>query len=178
MDGLRLLQRSSAVALLCVCAGCATWHSMDRQEKGTAAGATGGALAGAVVGGPVGAAVGAGIGGYAGHYETKPGGVAANVGKDDQREHAASVARDRDAAGRGATSAPARGNGTNAMTGDTALVRSVQQALNDKGFHAGTADGQWGPSTEEAVRQFQKANGLPQTGGLDQRTLATLGVNH
>ena len=177
MNPTRLLLRSGAVALLSICAGCATWHDMDHQEKGTAAGATGGALAGAAVGGPIGAAVGAGIGGYAGHYETQPGGIAANVGNDDRREHAGTVARDRDTTSRNGTAATARANGANAMTSDTGLVRSVQQALNDQGFRAGTADGRWGPSTEDALRQFQRAKGLPQTGDLDQRTLSALGVN-
>ena len=68
---------SAALALVVVLAGCSTWNSLDRQEKGTAVGATGGAVVGAAVGGPVGAAVGAGVGGYAGRYETEPGGLAA-----------------------------------------------------------------------------------------------------
>ncbi|HVO89354.1 MAG TPA: peptidoglycan-binding domain-containing protein [Casimicrobiaceae bacterium] len=60
---------ASALAAASLLAGCATWHDMDRSEKGTAVGATGGAIVGAAVGGPIGAAVGAGVGGYTGHYE-------------------------------------------------------------------------------------------------------------
>jgi len=72
----QIVRRASALALVSLLAGCATWNSMDRREKGTATGATGGALVGAAVGGPIGAVVGAGVGGYAGHYETEPGGLA------------------------------------------------------------------------------------------------------
>jgi len=59
---------------------------------------------------------------------------------------------------------------------DSTLVRTVQQALNDKGYNAGSIDGQWGPTTEDAVRRFQQASGLPQTGELERSTLAALGV--
>jgi hypothetical protein len=57
------------------------------------------------------------------------------------------------------------------------LVRSAQQALKQKGFDAGAVDGQMGPSTEGALRKFQQAQGLPQSGNLDQQTLSALGVN-
>lgn len=57
------------------------------------------------------------------------------------------------------------------------LVRSAQQALKQKGFDAGAVDGQMGPSTEGALRKFQQAQGLPQSGDLDQQTLSALGVN-
>ncbi len=59
---------------------------------------------------------------------------------------------------------------------DPTTVRSVQQSLNDKGYNAGPIDGQWGPSTEDAVRRFQQDSGLPQTGELEGSTLAALGV--
>ena len=136
---------SAAVALAVLLGGCSTWNSMDRQEKGTAVGATGGAVVGAAVGGPIGAAVGAGVGGYAGHYETEPGGLAAG------------------------------GAGSRARYGSD-TVRSVQQALNDRGYDAGPADGQMGPGTTDALLRFQQAQGLPQTGQPDSRTQAALGV--
>jgi len=59
---------------------------------------------------------------------------------------------------------------------DSTLVRNVQQALNNRGYNAGAVDGQWGPSTEDAVRRFQQASGLPQTGELQHSTLVALGV--
>jgi hypothetical protein len=59
---------------------------------------------------------------------------------------------------------------------ESGLVRNVQQSLNDKGYNAGPTDGQWGPATEDAVRRFQRASGLPETGQLEQSTLSALGV--
>ncbi|HZQ59934.1 MAG TPA: peptidoglycan-binding domain-containing protein [Casimicrobiaceae bacterium] len=155
------LLKAGAVALLSVCAGCATWNSMDRNEKGTATGATGGALIGAAVGGPVGALVGAGAGGYAGYYETQPGGIAAKSNAYVNDHGAASNAQR---------------TGAN-VAANSEVVRDAQRALNDRGFNAGEIDGRWGPNTEQAVLAFQRQNGLPQTGTLDERTLATLGVN-
>jgi len=144
------------VGLLSVCAGCATWDSMDRQEKGTATGAAGGALVGAAVGGPVGAVVGAGVGGYAGHYETEPGGIAAapngNVAMNDANSRGAVYAANGD------------------------VVSDAQRALNERGFNAGAVDGVWGPNTQQAVVAFQRSDGLPATGNLDDRTLNALGV--
>jgi peptidoglycan hydrolase-like protein with peptidoglycan-binding domain len=55
-------------------------------------------------------------------------------------------------------------------------VRSVQQALKQKGYDVGSVDGQMGPNTENALRQFQRAQGISQTGNLDQQTLSALGV--
>lgn len=142
-----LMVRAGAIALVALSAGCATWNEMDRSERGTATGATGGALVGAAVGGPVGAAIGAGVGGYVGHHQGLP------PARSD-----ANVVRSANA------------------SADAALVRSVQQSLNRRGFDAGPVDGQWGPSTENALRDFQRSNGLAQTGNLDDRTLSALGV--
>ena len=60
---------------------------------------------------------------------------------------------------------------------DPAVVRSVQQALNDKGYNAGYVEGQWGHATKDAVRRFQQATGLAQSGELEQSTLSALGVS-
>lgn len=57
------------------------------------------------------------------------------------------------------------------------VVRSVQQALKQKGYDVGSVDGQMGPNTENALRQFQQAQGISQTGNLDQQTLSALGVS-
>jgi hypothetical protein len=73
------------------------------------------------------------------------------------------------------TASPQPGS-PSAETRNPTLVRSVQQALKDKGFDAGAADGAWGPSTEKALRDFQQARGLPESGSLDPQTLAMLGV--
>ena len=66
--------------------------------------------------------------------------------------------------------------GTAGAQSNPALVRSVQQALKDKGHDAGAIDGQMGPSTESALRSFQQAQGLPPSGTLDQQTLSALNV--
>jgi peptidoglycan hydrolase-like protein with peptidoglycan-binding domain len=60
---------------------------------------------------------------------------------------------------------------------DPTLVRNVQQALNDKGYNAGAVDGQWGPSTQDALTRFQQAAGVAQTGAPDGPTLTALGVS-
>jgi len=163
MSKSKILGQASAVAPVSLLAGCATWHSMDRQEKGTATGAAGGALVGAAVGGPVGAVVGAGVGGYAGHYETEPGGIAGPNANASTNPNA---------------SANVSANATNATAqASSPVVRSAQQALDDRGYDVGTVDGIYGPSTRDAVVRFQQAQGLSQTGTLDAQTLSALGVS-
>jgi len=144
MKSSSILRTATAVALVSALAGCSTWHSMDREEKGTTVGAGGGALVGAAVGGPVGALVGAGVGAYAGHYE--------------------------------ADKLPLGSNTTSAPEQRADMVRSAQIALADRGFRTGPADGVWGPSTEDALRRFQRAQGLAQTGSLDRETRMALGI--
>jgi peptidoglycan hydrolase-like protein with peptidoglycan-binding domain len=56
-------------------------------------------------------------------------------------------------------------------------VKSIQQALKDKGHDPGTIDGVMGPKTHAALREFQKAEGLQPTGRPTQETLAKLGVS-
>ncbi len=43
-------------------------------------------------------------------------------------------------------------------------LTSLQEALNAQGFDCGKPDGQLGPATRQAVRQFQRAKGLPADG--------------
>ena len=117
------------------------------HSEGTAAGAVGGAVAGAVVAGPVGAVVGGVGGAYVGHETT--GKVATTT-----------------------TPPPPLGAAYDAST-----IRSVQQALNDRGYNAGPVDGQWGAATRDAVKRFQQVTGLPATGELGRPTLAALGVS-
>jgi peptidoglycan hydrolase-like protein with peptidoglycan-binding domain len=57
-----------------------------------------------------------------------------------------------------------------------ALVRSVQESLRERGYYVGDVDGQWGPKTEDAVRNFQNANGIPSDGRLSTPTIAALGL--
>jgi Putative peptidoglycan binding domain len=146
MRTLNIANGVTAFVIVAALAGCETWHGMDKTE-GTALGAGGGAVAGAVVAGPAGAVVGGVGGAFAGHEV---------AGKDQTaRSSTSSIASTRY---------------------DPTLVRDVQQALNDKGYSAGPVDGQYGPSTENAVRRFQQASGLAQTGELESSTLSALGV--
>lgn len=53
-------------------------------------------------------------------------------------------------------------------------VRYMQQALIGLGFLNGTADGAYGPKTEEAVRKYQKAYGLGVDGSAGINTMTSL----
>jgi osmotically-inducible protein OsmY len=55
-------------------------------------------------------------------------------------------------------------------------IKTVQQALKDKGYDSGEVDGVIGSQTRAAVRKFQKDYDLPVTGRLDDETLEKLGV--
>ena len=59
------------------------------------------------------------------------------------------------------------------FTGSEA-VRTVQRRLKELGFYKGSADGDFGPATEEAVKAFQKANGLTPDGKVGEKTLAKM----
>jgi peptidoglycan hydrolase-like protein with peptidoglycan-binding domain len=65
--------------------------------------------------------------------------------------------------------------GMDAKAGKADVV-SMQQALKDKGFDPGPADGRMGPRTRAALRDFQKKEGLNPTGRWDHETGAKLGV--
>lgn len=56
-------------------------------------------------------------------------------------------------------------------------VSQIQQMLNKKDYSALSVDGIWGPETAEALRNFQRRNGIHANGHLTQQTLAKLGVN-
>ena len=56
--------------------------------------------------------------------------------------------------------------------------RAIQTMLNTGGFDAGTPDGVWGPGSQAAMRRFQAANDLPETGAPDRQTLEALGVGN
>ncbi|GEM_PF-1082589 len=64
--------------------------------------------------------------------------------------------------------------GTTARNLNQSQVRELQNLLNDKGFKAGQADGVLGPKTRQAISQFQKSEGLTQTGQPDEKTLRAL----
>ncbi|HPJ02125.1 MAG TPA: peptidoglycan-binding protein [Candidatus Limiplasma sp.] len=53
-------------------------------------------------------------------------------------------------------------------------VTAVQQRLLELGFYSGEIDGQFGNGTEEAVRLFQRQNGLDVDGIIGSQTLAAV----
>ena len=140
----------AAIAIVVALGGCSSWQRTDK-ETGTAAGAAGGAVAGAVVGGPVGAVVG-GVGGAVVGHETT--GYPPSSTTNERR----------------VTTVPPGAY-------DSSTVRAAQEALNARGYNAGPVDGQYGASTQDAVRRFQQSAGLPANGDLTPRTLSALGVS-
>jgi peptidoglycan hydrolase-like protein with peptidoglycan-binding domain len=62
------------------------------------------------------------------------------------------------------------------MGGNKEQVKAVQQALKDKGHDPGNIDGVMGPKTKAALKEFQKAEGLKESGRLDNETMSKLGV--
>ena len=53
-------------------------------------------------------------------------------------------------------------------------VKKVQQRLKKLGYYTGTADGDYGPGTKTAVKNFQKRNGLTANGKVNKKTLTKL----
>lgn len=58
--------------------------------------------------------------------------------------------------------------------GGAEVTAEVQHMLNSLGFGAGRADGRFTPETFDAVRRFQRAVGLPETGTPDAPTVSLL----
>jgi peptidoglycan hydrolase-like protein with peptidoglycan-binding domain len=56
-------------------------------------------------------------------------------------------------------------------------IRKIQRALHDAGFRASKVDGEWGPNTREALKNFQQEKGMAATGQLNRRSLSALGLN-
>lgn len=56
-------------------------------------------------------------------------------------------------------------------------VRAAQQALAQKGYYRGAADGTLNDATRRALFQYQVDNDISATGNLDGRTARTLGLN-
>ena len=61
-----------------------------------------------------------------------------------------------------------------AQKADRTQVKAVQQALKDKGHNPGAVDGEMGPKTEAALRDYQQKEGLTATGTADAETMAKL----
>ena len=57
------------------------------------------------------------------------------------------------------------------------MVVRVQAALMRLGYYTGDIDGSLGPQTRVAIKAYQKAQGLSQTGRMDIQTLSRLGIS-
>jgi len=55
------------------------------------------------------------------------------------------------------------------------VVSKVQLALGKLGFDIGTPDGLAGPKTAEAIKAFERATGMTESGAINPRLLAVLG---
>ena len=71
------------------------------------------------------------------------------------------------------TSSPVPKSLQKGFTGSDA-VRALQKRLKELGYYKGSADGDFGPATEDAVIAFQKANGLTADGKVGEKTLAKI----
>jgi len=63
---------------------------------------------------------------------------------------------------------------TSVATGAVMSVQAAQQRLNELGYDAGAADGVMGNKTRAALRDFQRASNLPQSGRVDSATSQAL----
>jgi localization factor PodJL len=58
---------------------------------------------------------------------------------------------------------------------DRKVVEKVQVVLGKLGYDIGTPDGLAGPKTAEAIKSFERATGMNETGSVNPRLLAVLG---
>ncbi|MEQ9639630.1 MAG: peptidoglycan-binding domain-containing protein [Alphaproteobacteria bacterium] len=95
------------------------------------------------------------------------------------REAIKAYQRDRGAAITGEASlalAEQLGEGLAAAADTPENIRAVQQALNERGYSAGPADGVMGPSTRTAIQQYRRRTGISAGSSVDQALLTSLGI--
>jgi len=56
-------------------------------------------------------------------------------------------------------------------------VRKIQQRLKNWGYYSGSVDGIYGTQTQNAVKYFQRKNGLTVDGIAGKNTLAAMGIS-
>lgn len=64
----------------------------------------------------------------------------------------------------------------NAFTATKEQITQAQKLLKDEGFYSGTATGIVNPATREALKKYQKANDLEDTGTVNQITLEKMDI--
>lgn len=57
------------------------------------------------------------------------------------------------------------------------VVKTIQQKLKNWGYYTGAVDGIYGSKTKEAVKYFQRKNGLTADGIVGAKTLKALGMS-
>ena len=62
------------------------------------------------------------------------------------------------------------------VPGGSSLEASVQRALSRRGYYSGPVDGDLGPRSRAAIRDYQADRGLAATGRIDSRLLNSLGL--
>ena len=56
-------------------------------------------------------------------------------------------------------------------------VKEIQTRLKNWGYYTGSIDGVYGAKTEEAVKYFQRKNGLKVDGIAGKQTLSAMGIS-
>ena len=74
------------------------------------------------------------------------------------------------------TKARARSHYHGPQTPTPERYREIQQRLADKGYFHGTVDGTWGPTSVDALKRFQKEQGLEPDGKLGSLSLIAMGL--
>jgi peptidoglycan hydrolase-like protein with peptidoglycan-binding domain len=54
--------------------------------------------------------------------------------------------------------------------------KEIQQALADKGYYKGAANGEWGPESVDALRRFQADQNLDVDGKIGSLSLIAMGL--
>lgn len=68
------------------------------------------------------------------------------------------------------TTTASRTSSSNVIRIPALSVRDVQRALANAGFNPGSVDGKMGPKTQQAIKQFQSAEGLKADGIVGPQT--------
>lgn len=66
------------------------------------------------------------------------------------------------------------GRGRGDSGAQSSLAAAVQRELKNRGFYRGPVDGQFGSASRSALLNFQRKQGLPASGRLDEKTLDAL----
>ena len=59
---------------------------------------------------------------------------------------------------------------------DSSFESDVQRALKRRGYYSGAVDGDIGPRSRAAIREYQADHGLPITGRVDGSLIRSLGL--